>query len=277
MTLPSDRLIRGDALPASLREALRIEYRRTFDFPFETLTTLGFNAFLVIVGWFFMPPFIVDAMFSNHRPMAFAVVLAIWMYSDVPSTNQAGSDSVRFVAALDRPQVLARMLWARRIAVWTIATPICIVASIWLGRAQHNMTAAMFGLVWIVVAPIGVLSIAPLFGIRFPYHPMPLRERWSKRADRRRMVIRWVILIVAPYAWVPLIGYVMTLPALLIWDVSWSGTFPSDLSPVRFAIGTLVGFFSVGVGAMFGRRMTARLIATRASDLRRELLDPDLG
>lgn len=264
-------------LPVSFRDALRFEYARTISFPFETLATLFFNGALVVVGWWFMPPWIEELMFSNHKPMAFAIVMAVWMYSDVPTTNQPGSDSARFLAALDRPDVLRRMIWARKFVLWSLITPVSAVASVWLGLVEDRMTAAMFGLVWIVVAPIGVLSIAPLLGIRFPYHPMTLRERWSKRSAWRRMGVRWVILIVAPYAWVPLLGWVLTLPALYIWGTTWSGSFPEHVSALRFAAGTAVGIASTGLGARAGWRSSRRMLSVRREALRRELADPDLG
>lgn len=264
-------------LPHSFREALRFEYARTISYPFETLLTLAFNGALVVIGWWFMPPWIVDLMFSNHKPMAFAVVMAIWMYSDVPSTNQAGSDSVRFLAALDRPDVLRRMIWARKFVLWSVVTPLSAIASIWLGIAQHNMTAAMFGLVWIVVAPIGVLSLAPLLGIRFPYHPMTLRERWSKRSDWKRMGVRWGILIVAPYVWVPLLGWILTVPALLVWGAGVTLALPAHMSFARFSTGVLVGLVSTQFGARFGWKGAQRLLVARRDALRRELADPDLG
>lgn len=264
-------------LPLSFGEALRYEYARTVSYPFETILTLFFNGALVIIGWWFMPPWIVDLMFSNHKPMAFAVVMAIWMYSDVPTTNQPGSDSVRFLAALDRPDVLRRMIWARKFVLWSIVSPLSAIASILLGIYHHNMTAAMFGLVWIVVAPIGVLSLAPMLGIRFPYHPMPLRERWSKRAEWKRMGVRWGILIVAPYAWVPLLGWILTLPSLLVWGAGITPALPADVSVLRFAVGVAVGVVSTQIGARFGWRWSRRLLGSRREDLRRELADPDLG
>lgn len=267
----------GDRLPRSFREALRSEYARTLQWPYETILTLSINAILVIVGWWFMPPWIEDLMFSNHKPMAFAVIMAVWMYSDVPTTNQPGSDSTRFLAALDDPDVLRRMIWARKFVLWSIITPVAAIASVWLGLAQDRMTAAMFGLIWVVIAPIGVLSLAPLLGIRFPYHPMTLKERWSKRADWRRMGVRWGILIVAPYAWVPVLGWVLTAPALFVWGASWSGAFPEHIPLARFAAGTLVGLITTQIGARFGWRWSRWLLVVRREDLRRELADPDLG
>ena len=264
-------------LPTSLRDAIRIEYARTFAWPYETLITLSVNAILVIVGWFFMPPVIEELMFTNHRPMAFAVVMAVWMYSDVPSTNQPGSDATRFLAALDDPPMLHRLLWARRFVIWSIVTPVAGIASVWLGIERNHLTAALFGFVWIVVVPFGVLAITPLFGLRWPYHPIPLRERWAHRSEWRRFGVRWLILVLFPYAWVPAIGIALTIPSLVVWGVSIKGTFPTDLSAGRFALGTAVGIVVTGLAIRIGTRWTSTIVRLRRDELRRELADPDLG
>lgn len=266
-----------DSLPVSLRDAVRIEYRRTVQWPYETVLTLSLNALLVVVGWYFMPPWIEDLMFSNHQPMAFAVVMAVWMYSDVPSTNQPGSDSERFLAALGDPELMRRLLWARRFVLWSIVTPVAAIASVWIGYAQDRMMAAMFALAWLVIAPFGVLAISPLLGVRWPYHPITLRERWSHRSQWRRFGVRWGILVVAPYAWVPALGAVLTIPAVLVWGGSTDALLPHEMTVGRFAAGTAVGLLVTLIAMRFGRRAMARFVARRRHALERELADPDLG
>lgn len=269
----------GDAtrIPETFRDAIRFEVARTFTFPFESISTIAINGILVIVGWFFMPPFIEDLMFSNHAPMAFAVVLAVWMYSDVPSTNQPGSDSQRFIEVLDRPREMHRLLWARRIVLWMLVTPIAGIASLALGLAQGRMVAALFGFAWIVIVPFGVLAVAPLLGVRWPYRPIPLSERWARRSQWKRFLLRWSMLVVAPYVWVPLLGLVLTVPSLWIWGVSSSAMFPEHVSIARFALGTFVGVFVTGLAIGIGSRWMGRLVSVRREALRRELADPDLG
>jgi hypothetical protein len=42
-------------------------------------------------------------VFTLHGSLAFALVLAAWMYSDVPATNVLAPDRQRMMAALDDP------------------------------------------------------------------------------------------------------------------------------------------------------------------------------
>ena len=57
------------------------------------------------------------------------------------------------------------------------------------------------------------LPVAALVGIRWPYHPLQLRYRWDHRVPLRRMIVRWLILAVVPYALVPALCLLMTVPA----------------------------------------------------------------
>ena len=49
---------------------------------------------------------------------AFALVLAAWMYSDVPATNVLAPDRQRVMAAIDDPVMLQRLLYAKNIVLW---------------------------------------------------------------------------------------------------------------------------------------------------------------
>ena len=55
-------------------------------------------------------------MFTLHGSLAFALVLAAWMYADVPATNVLAPDRQRVMAAIDDPVLLRRLLYAKNIA-----------------------------------------------------------------------------------------------------------------------------------------------------------------
>ena len=263
--------------PTRFGAALRVEWSRTITFPFETLSTVGVNFVLVVVCWFFAPDWLVDQLFAVHRPLAFAVVLASWMYADVPTTNVLGSNADRVVAMLDDAPALRQLFDARAFVLWCVVTPIAAIAAVYSGLASDHMVAAMGGLVWIVVAPAGLLMIGPLLGVVFPYHPEPLRERWAQRSQFWTHIVRWVALLVVPYVWVPAIGVVLMMPSLLIWHITSSsslftgGTFPHLL------LGLSVGV-SIHLGAAFaGRAWMVALVRCRRVRLAAFLSDPKAG
>ncbi len=55
------------------------------------------------LAWFFLPRALKDDVFTLHGSLAFALVLAAWMYSDVPATNVLAPDRQRVMAAIDEP------------------------------------------------------------------------------------------------------------------------------------------------------------------------------
>ena len=97
------------------------------------------------------------------------------MYSDVPATNVLGPDSVRVRRALEDPVLFRRLLAAKNVVLWVLITPICCLVALLIGVANHNLLSTVITVVWIGIVPFGALGISNLVGIRFPYHPMPLR------------------------------------------------------------------------------------------------------
>ena len=61
--------------------------------PYETLLTVAINGALMSSAWFFLPAGLKDKVFTLHGTLAYALVLAAWMYSDVPATNVLGPDA----------------------------------------------------------------------------------------------------------------------------------------------------------------------------------------
>jgi hypothetical protein len=82
------------SLPRTLREAVRGEFARALRPPYETLITVAANGALMSSAWYFLPRSLKDNLFTLHGSLAFALVLAAWMYSDVPATNVLGPDPV---------------------------------------------------------------------------------------------------------------------------------------------------------------------------------------
>jgi hypothetical protein len=191
-------------LPASFAEAVREEVARTLQPPFETLITVAVNGALMSSAWVFLPTGLKDKVFTLHGTLAFALVLAAWMYSDVPATNVLGPDAKRVIGALESPRLLRRLLYAKNVVLWSIVTPVCALVALAVGLQDHDLLATLYTVVWIGVVPFGILGISSWVGIVFPYHPMPLRYRWEHRQPRRRMLVRWAVLVLTPYGLVPL-------------------------------------------------------------------------
>jgi len=66
-----------------------------------------------------------DDVFTLHGSPAFALVLAVWMYSDVPVINVLAPDRQRVMAAIDDAVLLRRLLYAQNIVLWAFITPVC--------------------------------------------------------------------------------------------------------------------------------------------------------
>ena len=80
------------------------------------------NGVLMTALWTLLPSSLVTGVFQFHGPLAFALVLATWMYSDVPATNLWGADATRAIAALPDPPALARLWTAKNIVLWLMIT-----------------------------------------------------------------------------------------------------------------------------------------------------------
>ena len=113
-----------DRLPSSSREAVRQQVALALQPPYETPITVAVNGALMSSAWFFLPAALRDKLFTLHGTLAFALILAAWMYSDVPSTNVLGPDATRFVAAIDDPVMFRRLLYAKNVVLWLIITPL---------------------------------------------------------------------------------------------------------------------------------------------------------
>ncbi len=228
-------------------------------------------------AWFFLPKGIKDALFTLHGTLAFALVLAAWMYSDVPATNVLGPDAERAMAVLDDPAGLRRLLYTKNVVLWCLVTPVCIVVALINGALSHSALSTLYTVVWIGVVPFGILAIAGWVGIAFPYHPMPISYRWAHRQPRRRMLWRWMMLIVVPYGVVPLLGVAIMAPSLALWGFTSSGGLSQKLPDSDLGWGVALAC-AISLGCSFvGHRVSARIAHRRHSQLMAFLADPTRG
>jgi hypothetical protein len=270
----------------------RHQLRRSFSPPFTEPGVVLMNASLVLVLWFWVPIGLRDLFISLHGEMALPMVLASWMYADVPATNLLAPDRERALAVLDRPADLQRLIDAKNVVLWFLVSPVCIALAIGTGIAAANgirisdapapthsaiLPATAIAVLWIAVAPLGALGIASWIGTWFPYHPLPLRTRFQHRRPLRHMVVRWIALLLIPYGVVPALTALVAIPSLLYWHVTGSFSLTEPIRPGQFALGTcLTALVSVTLW-LVGRRVGRRFVVRRRTQLRAYLSDPLAG
>jgi hypothetical protein len=264
-------------LPATLREAVRTEFGRALRPPYETPIVVAVNGILMVGFWFLSPTELKNALFSLHGTLAFALVLAGWMFSDVPATNLLGPDVRRVVAALDDPVMLRRLLYAKNIVLWCLIGPLCSAVALGIGVNSNDLTAMLFTIVGIVVVPFGVLGVSAWVGIRFPYHPIAIRERWAERRRFRRMILRWGILVLTPYGLVPLLAGLAMVPTLVLWGFFANHGLRGRLSDAEYAWGITVACAISLIGSFGGHRFGAATAHRRRTKLAAFLSDPQNG
>ena len=264
-------------LPESLGQAVMQEYRRVFRLPFETLLTVALNAALMSSAWFFLPPDLVNQLFELHGSLAFAFVLSSWMYSDVPATNVLAVDAPQVLAAIDEPVALRRILAARRVVLWSIVAPVCMLISFVTGFRAHDPLVAVYSAVAIGIVPFGVLAVSAWVGILFPYHPVPIRFRWSHRRNWWPMLGRWGTLVLLPYAVVPALSVAFMAPTLLVWGLTSKSGLSKQLPDNDVGLGIALACGIAIVAVYLGQRISLRIIARRRAGLVAYLSDPQRG
>jgi hypothetical protein len=111
----------------------------------------------------------------------------------------------------------------------------------------------------------------------FPYHPMPLRYRWEHRKPRKRMLVRWAVLVVTPYVVVPVLGVLLMVPSLLIWGFTAPHGLTQKVPDGDFGVGVVVACAITLVCAVGGHRMSTWIAGKRRATLREFLGDPVRG
>jgi polyferredoxin len=264
-------------LPSDIGEAVREQIALTLRPPYEAPITVAVNGALMSSAWFFLPTSLRDKLFTVHGTLAFALVLAAWMYSDVPSTNVLGPDARRSGAAVDDPVMFRRLILAKSIVLWLLVTPVCALVALVSGLANHSLLSTWYTIVLIGVFPFGFLAISAWVGIVFPYHPMPLRYRWEHRKPRKRMLVRWGVLVVTPYVVVPLLGVLLMTPSLLIWGFTAPHGLTQKVPDGDFGVGVAVACVITLACAVGGHRASAWIARRRRARLLDFLADPVRG
>jgi hypothetical protein len=264
-------------LPATTREAVRQQLALTFHPPYEAPVTVAVNGALMSSAWFFLPAELRDKVFTVNGTLAFALVLAGWMYSDVPATNVLGPDADRIVSALGDPVMLRRLLYAKNIVLWLLVTPVCAVVAVVNGILDHSLLSTAYTLVGIGILPFGVLAVSGWVGILLPYHPMPLRYRWDHRRPWGRMLVRWGALVVTPYILVPVLAALLLTPSLVIWGFTAPHGLSERLPEHDFGLGVAVACVIAVALSVGGQRLGVRMLQNRRHKLGDFLADPSRG
>lgn len=263
-------------LPSRLPAALRYELRRNLRSPYEVLICIAANGVLMTLSWCFLPVQLLNLVFSLHGSFAFAVVLASWMFADVPATNVLANDAERTLAVLDQPHLLSQMLYAKNLALWIWAAPICVLINLGNGAVHHDWSTVVVTSFEIVIVPLSSLGVASWVGIWLPYHPITLRDRFGRHSVWTRRNLRWMVVVTLPYTVVPVVIGLINLPAVLLWghDVKAlsighleANILPGVLMTMVLAAGAYIG----------GHRMGQRFITKRRDQLRAYLSDPSRG
>ena len=103
--------------------------------------------------------------------------------------------------------------------LWCFVAPICLLIAFIDGIGKTDKIVDVYSAVAIGVIPFGVLAISAWLGILLPYHPIPIRYRWSQRRNWWPMLLRWGTLVLLPYALVPALTVALLSPTLLLWGL----------------------------------------------------------
>ena len=264
------------ALLGPFRSDVREELGRLLRWPNDDLLTIAVNALLVCAGWLLLPPSAKAWLFTLQGPLAFALVLSVWMLSDTPSTNMLGNDAERALAALPAPVRLRRLLRVRAAALACVIGPLSAVACLAIGVYDDNAGAGLAVALVLLVLPLGVAAVAPWLGIVWPYHPRRLAWRWAHRRPWRRTV-RWGVVVVAPYGVVPAISLCLLAPGVVAGVAIGQRGANGYLSGWSLAVPVAVTCLLSGAAFVLGPLVSTWLVARREPALSSRLGDPDRG
>ncbi len=147
-----------DQTPGSLAAAVRTELREAVRPPYTVPLVVAFNGLLMAAAWLLLPTKWFDWLFTLHGPLAFAMVMAGWMYSDVPATNVLAPDRERILAALDDPVMLSRLLFAQNLTLWCFVAPFYTVVAVIIGYFNRDWPPTLVSITAIAIVPFGALG-----------------------------------------------------------------------------------------------------------------------
>lgn len=262
--------------PVRLVDAVRTELLRTFHKPFEVPIIVATNGTTMVLAWFFLPPRLIRVLFTFHGPLAFPKGLAGWMYSDVPATNLLGADARRSIGVLGDRTAL-RHQRAQNLVLWLLISPLAVTIAIVVGLHDRKPLATIFSVLWIAVVPLGTLGIAAWLGITFPYHAVPLRQRWAHSKPFWPEVVRWLSLVMIPWGLVPGLVFLISLPTIAFWAATYHSWHGRRIPNAYFVWGVAMGCAVAMLFWMVGARLGGRLAQRRREKLAGFLADPDRG
>jgi hypothetical protein len=163
------------------------------------------------------------------------------------------------------------------VVLWCFVAPICLLISFITAAGQTDKITAVYSAIAIGVVPFGVLAISGWLGILIPYHPIPIRYRWSQRKNWKRMLLRWGTLVLLPYALVPALTIAFLAPSLVLWGLLSSSGLTRKLPDNNLGLGIGLACVIAIAAVLVGHRISLRLIARRRDALVAYLSDPLRG
>ncbi|MEU5942509.1 hypothetical protein ABZ807_25785 [Micromonospora sp. NPDC047548] len=254
-----------------------MELRRAFHKPFDVPLIVAGNGTALTLAWFLLPPSLINLLFTFHGPLAFPVVLAGWMYSDVPATNLLGSDGQRSIRVLGDRTALRHRQRAKNLVLWLLVSPLAAAIAVAVGIHDTRPLATVFTVLWIAVVPLGALGVAAWLGVFFPYHAVPLKQRWVHRKPFRRKIVRWLIVAMIPWMLIPGLVLLISLPTVGLWTATYHSWRGQRIPETLFVVGVTMGCAVAVLFWIFGARLGARFAQRRRDKLASFLADPDQG
>ena len=122
-----------------------------------------------------------------------------------------------------------------------------------------------------------MLASACWVGIRFPYHPRALTWRWQQAKTDRRGIVRYTILVLAPYGVVPAFGWVALIPSGIVWFALGNRLPFAPVPYWQFAVLVAVICATAAGMWLWGHRLALRIVKRRREELVAYLADPERG
>ena len=267
----------GDQGRRAVLALLPAELRRIMRPPYEVLVCVIGNGVLATGLWFFSPVQVYSLVFTFHVDFLFPAVLATWMLADVPATNQLAPEATRVIGLLDNEEGITHLLRAKQAALMLLVVPVAVITAILTGMVTHHWFTLAATTVWVTTVPLAGLGLSCFVGVRWPYHPLPLAERWAERRQWRPMLLRWGVLVTLPYVLVPTVGFVaLVVPGLVLWLTHGLGS-ATIITDGNLLLGEVVAVPTAVWLWRWGTARAGHLAFERRAVLAAYLADPELG
>ena len=232
------------------------------------------NGALMVAAWFLLPPRAHAFLFSLTGPLDVPGDLGLLDARRYPSTNVMGSSPTLALSVLRDQSAYWRWLAARCIVIGSLIGVACAAGVMYVALGHYPWSEIVWASAPVAFLPIGVLPVAAWLGIVFPYHPRSLRWRWQHRRTWHTH-LRWVVLALAPFFYVPLIGLAILSPGV---QLARSIKLPGQrLMPAQFGISAAVVCATAVVAAAIGLWVARRLLAWRTTRLTAYLASTEKG